>query len=220
MMDPVELEGVERADDEWVSLQQASEMLGVAASTVRRWADAGRVPVKRTLGGHRRFSRSAVLEVARSLSADTAAPPAAPAPETAAQASQHKEWQARFATLPATGRMRELGQQLLGVLLQFVTRRDEEERFLREARGIGERYGAAAHAVGVSMGGTIEMFLSFRNAHTQYAVPAPRATHTAALAEFVETRARVDRFMDTLLLGVVAGHEKGDVEGGSPGGMR
>ncbi len=51
--------------DEWVTLQDASDLLGVATSTVRRWADAGRVPMKRTLGGHRRFSRAAILQLAQ-----------------------------------------------------------------------------------------------------------------------------------------------------------
>jgi molybdopterin-binding protein len=32
---------------------QAAELLGVGADTLRRWADAGRVPIKRTDGGHR-----------------------------------------------------------------------------------------------------------------------------------------------------------------------
>lgn len=199
----------DHADEEWISLQEASTLLGVAASTVRRWADTGRVPAKRTLGGHRRFARSAVLEVARAL---TEEPPALTRPETAGgelNAERGRQWQERFASLPVTARMRELGQQLLGVLLQYIKRRDEEARFLREARAIGEHYGAEAHAAGIGMSDTIEAFLLFRNAHTKYAVSPPRDSHAAALAEYMETRARVDSFMDTLLMGVVAGHERG-----------
>ena len=36
-------------------LAGASAALGVSPSTVRRWADSGRVPSQRTAGGHRRF---------------------------------------------------------------------------------------------------------------------------------------------------------------------
>ena len=32
---------------------QAAELLGVSADTVRRWADDGRLPTRRTTGGHR-----------------------------------------------------------------------------------------------------------------------------------------------------------------------
>ncbi len=35
-------------------------MLGVHPSTVRNWADQGRLPVRRTQGGHRRFRRTDV----------------------------------------------------------------------------------------------------------------------------------------------------------------
>ena len=211
MGDSVEAAG--RADEEWISLQEASDLLGVAASTVRRWADSGRVPVKRTLGGHRRFERAAVLNVARSLSDEPSALPQPAMVESERDADRTRQWQARFASQPTSARMRELGQQLLGVLLQFVKRRDEEVRFLAEGRGIGERYGAEARAAGVSMADTLEAFLRFRNAHTQYAVAPPQSAHAAALAEYMATRERVDRFMDTLLMGVVVGHERGDTLG-------
>jgi excisionase family DNA binding protein len=45
---------------EWLSLSEAAEVLGVHPSTVRSWADHGRLPVHRTHGGHRRFRRSEV----------------------------------------------------------------------------------------------------------------------------------------------------------------
>lgn len=42
---------------DWMTLSEASEHLGVAQGTIRRWADAGSLPVFRTPGGHRRFRR-------------------------------------------------------------------------------------------------------------------------------------------------------------------
>src|SRR5436309_8202307 len=47
-------------DPDWVSLSEASRMLGVSPATMRRWSDAGRVRVFTTPGGHRRFSRDAL----------------------------------------------------------------------------------------------------------------------------------------------------------------
>jgi excisionase family DNA binding protein len=35
--------------------RQAADRLGVTAETVVAWADAGKLPCFRTLGGHRRF---------------------------------------------------------------------------------------------------------------------------------------------------------------------
>ena len=46
--------------NEWLNLSEAAEILGVHPSTVRLWADQGRLPVHRTQGGHRRFKRQEV----------------------------------------------------------------------------------------------------------------------------------------------------------------
>jgi excisionase family DNA binding protein len=55
-------EGSEGRDGDTVTLGEAAEALGVSASTLRRWAESGRIPTMRTAGGHRRF---AVSEVSR-----------------------------------------------------------------------------------------------------------------------------------------------------------
>lgn len=41
--------------------QELAQALGVSISTVKRWADQGRFPVRRTEGGHRRIPRDAAL---------------------------------------------------------------------------------------------------------------------------------------------------------------
>ena len=46
--------------DEWLSLSDAAEMLGVHPSTVRLWSDKGILPVHKTQGGHRRYRRSEI----------------------------------------------------------------------------------------------------------------------------------------------------------------
>ncbi|MFR9807107.1 helix-turn-helix domain-containing protein [Pseudonocardia sp. RS010] len=42
-------------DDDMLSLSEAARVLGVAANTLRNWADAEKVTAVRTPGGHRRF---------------------------------------------------------------------------------------------------------------------------------------------------------------------
>jgi excisionase family DNA binding protein len=71
-----------------VMLQDAAAAVGVSASTLRRWADEGRVRAVRTAGGHRRFP----LDAIRRLTAEHSgrgvvrpvAPPSEPLPEVAA----------------------------------------------------------------------------------------------------------------------------------------
>ena len=45
---------------EWLSLGEMAKKLGVHPSTVRNWADKGKIPFHRTQGGHRRFKNSEV----------------------------------------------------------------------------------------------------------------------------------------------------------------
>jgi molybdopterin-binding protein len=46
---------------------QAAELLGVSTDTVRRWADAGRVPTTRTAGGRRMIDGKALAALAVAL---------------------------------------------------------------------------------------------------------------------------------------------------------
>ena len=46
------------APDDWLTLGQAAQYLGVAQSTMRKWTDSGRVSTFKTPGGHRRYRRS------------------------------------------------------------------------------------------------------------------------------------------------------------------
>ncbi len=48
---------------DWLTVRTACAMLGVSPATLRRWSDAGEIEAFTTPGGHRRFSRSAVLRL-------------------------------------------------------------------------------------------------------------------------------------------------------------
>ncbi len=201
---------------DWISLQEASALLGVAASTLRRWGDEGRVPMKRTLGGHRRFSRAAIDRLAAGQPGEMAIAHAA-APQRGwnfdTRDLARQEWHNRFTAGPLTDRMRGLGQRLLGLLIQYINRREDDERFLVEARVVGETYGHESRAADVSLHDTVEAFLFFRSAFSQLAMPLPGIAQPTDLAEAAGLRARLDRFMDAILLGVIAGYEGEGVKG-------
>src|SRR5215212_9020036 len=207
------------AIDDWLTLQDASEMLGVATSTLRRWGDAGRVPMKRTLGGHRRFARADIAQLAGATAprADLIpAPPSHPAPHPVphhwgidSHEMARQEWHARLAARPGADRMRGLGQRLLGMLIQYINRREDDSRFLREARAVGSSYGGEAHQAQASMHDTVEAFLFFRSSFTELTMPLPGIAQPTDLAEAVALQARLNRIMDAILLGVIAGYEGG-----------
>ena len=52
---PVIVEKADERDSCTVTMREAADALGVSASTVRRWAEDGRLEAIRTTGGHRRF---------------------------------------------------------------------------------------------------------------------------------------------------------------------
>jgi excisionase family DNA binding protein len=198
--------------DDWLSLQDASALLGVATSTLRRWADAGRVPMKRTLGGHRRFARAAIVRLAGEQAPPTGMLPSAPHPaphpwgiDTREMARQ--DWHARLAARPGADRMRGLGQRLLGLLIQYINRREDDVRFLEEARAVGASYGRETRAAQVGMHDTVEAFLFFRSAFSELAMPLPGIAQPTDLAEVAALQARLNRFMDAILLGLIAGYE-------------
>src|SRR5438477_4134119 len=47
-----------QSGEEWLSLRQVADMLGMHPATVRLWADRNELPSRRTSGGHRRFRRA------------------------------------------------------------------------------------------------------------------------------------------------------------------
>jgi excisionase family DNA binding protein len=203
--------------DDWLSLQDASALLGVAASTLRRWGDAGRVPMKRTLGGHRRFARDVIVQLASQQSPQYSALPAAhPAPPEPhpwgidRRELARQEWHARLAARPGADRMRGLGQRLLGLLIQYINRREDDLRFLNEARVVGANYGREARGAQASMHDTVEAFLFFRSAFSELAMPLPGIAQPTDLAEAVALQSRLNRFMDAILLGLIAGYEGDD----------
>ena len=59
------------------TMREAAELLGVSDDTVRRWADAGRLPVVERDGGHRGVDGRELAKLATSLAADTTSPGAA-----------------------------------------------------------------------------------------------------------------------------------------------
>ncbi|HET9680907.1 MAG TPA: helix-turn-helix domain-containing protein, partial [Candidatus Limnocylindrales bacterium] len=52
-----------RREGTWLTIAEASALVGVSEATLRRWAEAGDVEAFVTPGGHRRFLRQAILDL-------------------------------------------------------------------------------------------------------------------------------------------------------------
>ena len=54
-----------KANSDLLSSSSAAKLAGVTPSTIKRWADEGRLQCERTAGGHRRFRKSILMRFLR-----------------------------------------------------------------------------------------------------------------------------------------------------------
>jgi excisionase family DNA binding protein len=157
--------------EEWLSLRQAAEMLGMHPATVRLWADRDELPSRRTNGGHRRFRRADIEARLRQENERK--------PHPAAQILiQSVLGRVRFAftdgtlnALPwyqhfnetAREAYRLLGRRLLELLLRALTVTDISEELRREAVQLGSEYGSITTSAHVPVADAVRAFLYFRN---------------------------------------------------------
>ncbi|MEZ4266475.1 MAG: helix-turn-helix domain-containing protein [Myxococcota bacterium] len=117
---------------DWLTTTDAAALAGVAASTIKRWADQGALAFSRTAGGHRRFERAAVEQLLR----DQAVPSA-----------QDDSALDRWVQCLVDGRRYEVEAQLLsarGRLGRWCEVGDEVAEALRE---IGRRWESGAISI-------------------------------------------------------------------------
>lgn len=193
------------ATEDWLTLDATSTLLGVSPATVRRWADAGRLPARRTAGGHRRFDPQAVhqLALARRVPAD---PDGAPLARIAVPPAGQPTWHTHLSHSPVAAQMRGLGQRLLGLLIQYLAWQGDDRRFLADGRAVGAGYGLAASAAGVSLGETVEAFLYFRSSFWRMALQIPPVAQATDVPEVLRIAERIEHFMDAVLLGTIDGY--------------
>lgn len=156
--------------EEWLTLPQAAEQLGVHQTTLRRWADHGDIPFMRTPGGHRRFAQRDLEQFAnanRQKQAITAvehtwAQQAMLQTQAELSQTEGKPW---LTAVAETNRSqhRQLGKRLMGLTLQYVATQSNHRILLEEAQSVGKAYGRLAQADHLSLADTLSATLFFRD---------------------------------------------------------
>jgi len=207
---------VSEDESRWLSLGEASELLGVHSTTLRRWADAGAVPCFRTPGGHRRF-RKAQLERWMEGAQGTALVPAQSAlvqsavgyarQEMAEQGIHGEPWHAAFSGPADRREMAEMGRSLFALALRYMTRTQGRERLLKEGQRIGQYYGEQCAERGVPLVETARAFIFFRRSLMQAMGPGQ-----AAMGRFDAEDARIQRslnhYLDEVLCACLESYEQ------------
>lgn len=133
---------------QWLGISAAAQRLNVHLTTLRRWAENGDIAYTVTPGGHRRFAVSDLDEFADRQKRNRNKPE-----------NEGKQWADRALTttreaLPAQKNSwmsdmsdesrlahRDVGRQLLGLTMQFISAESAETpAFLEEAEILGKKY--------------------------------------------------------------------------------
>jgi excisionase family DNA binding protein len=158
-------------EDEWLSLREAAELLGMHPATVRLWADRNELPSRRTNGGHRRFRRA---DIEARLHQETERRPS-PAAQLLVQSVLGRirlaftdgtlttfAWYTHFDEAARDG-YRDLGRRLLELLLRALAGSTSDEDLRLEAIHLGSEYGRITRASHVSVADAVRAFLYFRS---------------------------------------------------------
>lgn len=157
--------------DEWLSLRQAAEMLGMHPATVRLWADRDELPARRTSGGHRRFKRSDI-EARLHQATEPRPHPAASLLTQSIIGRVHLAFtDGTLETLPWYTRFdeaaredyRSLGRRVLALLFHALNEGAIGESLRHEAIQLGSEYGTITSSSHISLADAVRAFLYFRN---------------------------------------------------------
>jgi excisionase family DNA binding protein len=194
--------------EEWLTLSQAAELLGVHPSTVRLWSDKGQLPVHRTQGKHRRYRRSEV-----ELWAKTARQPRALEPESVVQhalgrmrfqiSEGHLEAQPWYQKLDDEARRqyRMSGRVLVQGLANYLA--SEGEDAIAEARSFGYEYASRGRRYNLDSIDAARAFLFFRNALLESMVAVYQETKIPSGAAWGEMLHKVHAFTDQIMLSLL-----------------
>jgi excisionase family DNA binding protein len=195
---------------DWLSIRQASRLVGAHIGTVREWADAGILPSYRTPGGHRRFSR---IELEKFLAQRRKFSKARINPTEQAltrvreelRASPHSDW-LKGATARSDdqerARQREFGQRLLACVVEFVEMPDAHARLRDDGQRIAREYGCALMASGISAGTAARATIHFRQLILKTVLEVHLGSRTGD-EEDARLFQRVSAFLDEILLAIV-----------------
>jgi excisionase family DNA binding protein len=199
---------------DWLTLQEASERLDVHPATLRQWADRGRLRSFRTPGGHRRFSAEDVEALL------TALPPDLDLLLSAALGRARRELGAgRLAGAPwyrlvdpaARERCRQVGRELLGLLVRSLAPGADPAPALAGARQCGREQGRLAAQAGLTLAEAARAHGAFRDMLVESVLQMKAVQDQGRPApDLVRTYRQVGAFLDEVLVACLDGFSETD----------
>ena len=203
----------EEAAAHWLTVAEASRLLGVNESTLRRWADEGRVRVYRTPGGHRRFAED---ELRTLLTEGDAGAAASRSVADLTLNRIRRRLQARQATGAPWNqqmdealrpRMRALGRRLVGLVDDHLAGRIRPARLLEEAAALGDEYGQELASAKLPLSSAIEAFAFFRRSFDD-AISRLATGHGLSAEGTAEAHDHLAEVADGVLIAIIKSYER------------
>ncbi len=201
------------SSQDWLSIRQASQLLGVHVATVRTWADKGLLPSYRTLGGHRRFSANDIHRFLEHRQRESNSHPLLQDDRVLGQVRQELQthslslqpWFQSLSFSPSTEqrvKQQEFGQRLLQLILCFVEEPARREFLLDEGRHIAHEYGNLLAKNGLSAGNAARATIHFRRIILKTVLELKLGAR-AGDEEDARLFQRLSSFLDEILLAIL-----------------
>lgn len=198
----------------WLSLQDASRMLGVHPSTLRQWADAGKIHTVRTPGGHRRFAETDV----RALLEPEPLEPAGiqllvqsalgrARLEVSGGKMSEQSWYKRFDETDKAEH-RELGRKLLSLVMQYLSQPGDRQGILDEARALGRAYGERSISRNLRITESVSAFLYFQDFLMDGVRQMTKTIGQSANIDLVAAYQQIGQFTNEVLLSMLEVYER------------
>jgi hypothetical protein len=180
----------------------------VDESTLRRWADTGRLRVYRTPGGHRRFSlpdlESMVSGDSRHRGSEEIERIAVAKIRRQLQRARQEE-QGWYTTLSDHNRdlLRDLGRRLVEMAGEYLDKRTRRSGLLEEALNVGEQYGRILIDAGLPLPNAVNAYIGFRKTMDE-TTRQTAISEGMPLDEALAAYGQVHALGDQVLLGMTA----------------
>ncbi len=194
----------------WLELSEAANYLGVHFSTLRRWADNGKIRCMRTPGGRRRFRSqdlenfitSGQQEQTKILSVQWKDQLILSSRQQIEQRNPQSELWMNQLTLEQRDYFRNSGNRLMALLMQYASRTENGDYFIEESKRITMEYGQICYQVGMSIAQSVQAFLFFQRSILD-SVHETGVMSGLSDQENITLYQRTSHFFDVLILSMI-----------------
>ena len=197
----------------WLNLSETADILGVHSATVRAWADQGKLPVRRTPGGHRRFARSDVenYALAQNRQQNTAVQLVIQNMMGRARMEMHdgklslEIWYQQLSE-NAKRQHGEIGRRLLHLVIRYLSDEGDDD-ILADLRQIGCDYEQLGREHGLTLSQTTRAYLFFREILSESVYDMIAASGIQSPTDWGNIRRQIIFVTNEILLALIEAHE-------------